>query len=150
MDRAAIARKLREALFDHIESERREALQDGAIDSLFEKVLASWVLPTVSDEKVRTTANLVVGDGFDLYSAAEPTFTHTTTAASAWGHSHTITMADMPTSVHAHNVHTCQCKPDTTSCGACWDGSQPSYTPTLQQLADLKDQQRLWTFSAEL
>lgn len=97
MDRTTLARKLREALFDHIEAGRRDALQDSAVDSLFEKVLASWVPPTVSDEKVRTTANLVVGDGFDLYTAAEPTFTHTTTAASAWGHSHTLTMAEMPT-----------------------------------------------------
>ena len=41
MDRTALARKLREALFDHIEAERRDALQDGAVDALFEKVLAS-------------------------------------------------------------------------------------------------------------
>lgn len=41
MDTKALARKLREALFDHIESERREALQDAAIDSLFENVLAA-------------------------------------------------------------------------------------------------------------
>ena len=107
MDRTTLARKLREALFDHIESERRDALQDKAIDSLFEKVLASWAPPTVpKDEKVRTTANLVLGDGHDLYVSAPPCFTHTVTAVT--DDSDTLTP-------------TCQCKPDTTSCGICWD-----------------------------
>lgn len=41
MDRKDLAKKLREALFDHIEAERREALQDAAIDRLFEGVLAA-------------------------------------------------------------------------------------------------------------
>lgn len=45
MDRTTIARKLREALFDHIEAGRRDALQDSAIDSLFERVLASCEAP---------------------------------------------------------------------------------------------------------
>lgn len=45
MDRTTLARKLREALFDHIETGRKEALQDSAIDSLFEKVLASCEAP---------------------------------------------------------------------------------------------------------
>lgn len=43
MDRKDLAKKLREALFDHIEAERREALQDAAIDKLFEKVLAAHI-----------------------------------------------------------------------------------------------------------
>lgn len=44
MDRKDLAKKLREALFDHIEAERREALQDAAIDKLFEGVLAEYEL----------------------------------------------------------------------------------------------------------
>lgn len=47
MDRTTLARKLREALFDHIEAGRRDALQDGAIDALFESVLASCERPTL-------------------------------------------------------------------------------------------------------
>lgn len=46
MDRATVARKLREALFDHIETGRREALQDSSIDQLFERVLAACESPT--------------------------------------------------------------------------------------------------------
>lgn len=84
MDRTTMARKLREALFDHIEVERRDALQDGAIDSLFEKVLASWEGP--SEELCRT-----------------------------WT-SQQVEIAPQPT---------CQCKPDTTSCGICWDKNAP-------------------------
>lgn len=40
MDRKAVAKELRQRLFDFIEAERRDALQDAAIDDLFEKVLA--------------------------------------------------------------------------------------------------------------
>jgi hypothetical protein len=80
MDRTTMARKLREALFDHIETERRDALQDSAIDQLFEKVLASWSKP--SEELCRT-----------------------------WT-SQQVEIAPQPT---------CQCKPDTTNCGICWD-----------------------------
>jgi hypothetical protein len=86
MDRTAMARKLREALFDHIETEHRDALQDGAIDSLFEKVLASCeVLTPPGANSVRTTTGMSVGDGHDLYVSAPPCFTHTATAADAWG-----------------------------------------------------------------
>jgi len=40
MDRKAVAKELRQRLFDFIEAEHKEALQDAAIDELFEKVLA--------------------------------------------------------------------------------------------------------------
>ena len=49
MDRKALARKLREALFDHIEAGRRDALQDGAVDALFERVLATWGKPSSTE-----------------------------------------------------------------------------------------------------
>lgn len=49
MDRKAIAKELREKLFDFIESERREALQDDAIDKLFEGVLAKHAAPQSSE-----------------------------------------------------------------------------------------------------
>ena len=40
MDRKAVAKELRQRLFDFIEAEHKDALQDAAIDELFEKVLA--------------------------------------------------------------------------------------------------------------
>lgn len=40
MDRKAVAKELRQRLFDYIEAEHKDALQDAAIDELFEKVLA--------------------------------------------------------------------------------------------------------------
>jgi hypothetical protein len=47
MDRKAVAKELRQRLFDFIEAEHKEALQDAAIDELFEKVLAKHE-PTVT------------------------------------------------------------------------------------------------------
>lgn len=49
MDRKAVAKELRQRLFDFIEAERREALQDAAIDDLFEKVLAPWSKPSAAE-----------------------------------------------------------------------------------------------------
>jgi hypothetical protein len=86
MDRKALARKLREALFDHIETEHRDALQDDAVDALFEKVLASC----------ERTAPLV-----DI--AAQTCRTWTTSTP------------------YIATQKTCDCKPDTTNCGICWD-----------------------------
>ncbi len=99
MDRTTLARKLREALFDHIEAGRRDALQDSAIDSLFERVLASC-------EKQPLIRKEALTDLLASWNAVETgSFTVTEITTDSY------TLSPQPT---------CQCKP-ATSCGRCWD-----------------------------
>lgn len=65
MDRTTLARKLREALFDHIETERRDALQDSAIDSLFEKVLTSCSVLDLDVGRLHSTQRAILGTWID-------------------------------------------------------------------------------------
>jgi hypothetical protein len=109
MDRTAMARKLREALFDHIETECRDALQDSAIDSLFEKVLAScestpvdWSVPAaISDDAP-----------WDYLSRVRKP----TDEEMVWARQEVERLG-----LEAHpSADPCQRKPDTTGCGICW------------------------------
>lgn len=65
MDRTTLARKLREALFDHIETGRRDALQDSAIDSLFERVLASCSVLDLDVGRLHSTQRAILGTWID-------------------------------------------------------------------------------------
>jgi len=65
MDRKALARKLREALFDHIEAGRRDALQDGAVDSLFERVLASCGALNLDVDRLHSTQKAILATWAD-------------------------------------------------------------------------------------
>lgn len=120
MDRTTLARKLREALFDHIEAGRRDALQDGAVDALFEAVLALCGSLSLDVERLHSTQKAILKtwvaqqqDEVDLM----PDLLTGTAIVRVDAHG-SMTKVD-PSDVYL-GAPTCQCKPDTTSCGICW------------------------------
>lgn len=126
MEHKELARKLREALFDHIEAGRRDALQDGAIDGLFERVLASCEIPTyVAGDFIRFGPRTM-----DVTSDDAPCAMWTAPAslpASAPSCQRSACVRDQVSHASDCAVHNgtalaegpCDCKPDTTNCGVC-------------------------------
>lgn len=67
MDRKVVAKELRQRLFDFIEAERRDALQDAAIDDLFESVLAKYETPKPFLAPYRPASFEITSDGLCRY-----------------------------------------------------------------------------------